>query len=404
MRELKINTGGKYQLNDLVRVAGRVNNKKRPYLYVNPLQGKHLPVNPKEVYHLCFAMANKLLQEFNNEKLLLIGFAETATALGLWTASLIPDRAVYCTQTTREHCRGREFITFSECHSHAPNQRLYTDGWDEVLPTIDRIVFVEDEVTTGNTIMNARSQICRRFPEYKGSFAVISVLNSMPTERLESLNKDNMPFFHIAHIPDDYGLQHMPSVEFVSAVADNTHYTDTERGLLDFYTPLCVHRPCFSAGEMYTDSRTLSHTERYNMRCRAFVEKTACSYSKILSTLSKTPGMRVLVLGTEEFMYPPLLLADYINSKYGIDTVFHATARSPIQASNKEGYPIKARYQLKSWYDETRDTYVYNLERYGAVFIVTDSRSITKPAYNSLTETLLCAGNRRIHTIIWEAF
>ena len=35
-----------YSASDVLRVAKRVNNPRRPYLLVNPLQGKHMPVSP----------------------------------------------------------------------------------------------------------------------------------------------------------------------------------------------------------------------------------------------------------------------------------------------------------------------------------------------------------------------
>lgn len=36
-----------YTAADTLRIARRVNNSKRAYLLVNPLQGKHLPVSPQ---------------------------------------------------------------------------------------------------------------------------------------------------------------------------------------------------------------------------------------------------------------------------------------------------------------------------------------------------------------------
>ena len=38
----------KYVESDLVRIAKRENNTKRNYLVVNPLQGKHIPVQPSK--------------------------------------------------------------------------------------------------------------------------------------------------------------------------------------------------------------------------------------------------------------------------------------------------------------------------------------------------------------------
>ena len=38
--------GHMYTECELVRIAKRENNRKRNYLVVNPLQGKHIPVSP----------------------------------------------------------------------------------------------------------------------------------------------------------------------------------------------------------------------------------------------------------------------------------------------------------------------------------------------------------------------
>ena len=41
-----------YQQKDLVRIAKRENNTKRNYLVVDPLQGKHVPVEPSKALNL----------------------------------------------------------------------------------------------------------------------------------------------------------------------------------------------------------------------------------------------------------------------------------------------------------------------------------------------------------------
>ena len=35
-----------FTIEDLVCIAKRENNSKRPYLYVNPIHGKHVPTDP----------------------------------------------------------------------------------------------------------------------------------------------------------------------------------------------------------------------------------------------------------------------------------------------------------------------------------------------------------------------
>ena len=71
-----------YVEQDLVRIARRENNTKRSYLVVNPLQGKHIPVSPKRALKLFADLADTIRNAYAGERLLLIGFAETATAIG----------------------------------------------------------------------------------------------------------------------------------------------------------------------------------------------------------------------------------------------------------------------------------------------------------------------------------
>lgn len=75
-----------YQQKDLVRIAKRENNTKRSYLVVDPLQGKHVPVEPSKALNLFKSLAEKFQGKYEGERLLLIGFAETATAIGAQAA------------------------------------------------------------------------------------------------------------------------------------------------------------------------------------------------------------------------------------------------------------------------------------------------------------------------------
>ena len=137
--------------NNLVRVARRDNNKKRGYLVVNPAAAKHVPASPSAALGLFGALADLIRERYHDERLLLVGFAETATAIG--AAAAVSLETPYI-QTTREIIPGAGYLYFSEEHSHATEQKLVRDQLDELIPDTDRIVFVEDEVTTGNTILN----------------------------------------------------------------------------------------------------------------------------------------------------------------------------------------------------------------------------------------------------------
>ena len=143
-----------------MRIAKRENNTKRNYLVVDPLQGKHVPVEPSKALNLFKSLAEKLQGKYEGERLLLIGFAETATAIGAQAAITLETKYI---QTTREVIPDARYLFFSEAHSHATEQKLVKDDIDRVINDIDRIVFIEDEVTTGNTIMNIIKIITKEY-------------------------------------------------------------------------------------------------------------------------------------------------------------------------------------------------------------------------------------------------
>ena len=75
-----------YNETELVRIARRENNTKRTYLVVDPLQGKHVPVSPTKALNLFSDLADEVRDEYADETLLVVGFAETATAIGAQVA------------------------------------------------------------------------------------------------------------------------------------------------------------------------------------------------------------------------------------------------------------------------------------------------------------------------------
>jgi hypothetical protein len=106
------------------------------------------------------------------------------------------------------------------------------------------------------------------------------------------------------------------------------------------------------------------------------------------------------VLGTEEFVYPPLMLAHCLEKEYPFaEVTFHATTRSPILPSAEPDYPFFIRYQLRSLYDEARTTYVYNLMQYDQVFVFHDAPRASETGLNDLYGALFETGCRNIQVI-----
>lgn len=366
-----------YKLEELVKVAKRDNNKIRPYLYVNPLQGKHIPVNPEKALNLYKYMAKMLDDKYKNENILIIGFAETATAIGAAIAKY--SKCVkYCTQTTRERYNEVEYVFFTESHSHATQQSLIIDGYSQVFNNIDRIVFAEDEVTTGNTLCKLAEKLKERYSEFKLKFGIISILNSMSDERIEELSKKDMECQYVQRLPFEYQIEKINKFQYSDLVSNKTkiegEYTIEKIKIENF--------------------RKLQNKELYNNSVKEYVQKL------LDSTKIRKTDKKVLVLGTEEFMFPPMAFAKKLLDTYEwLDVKFHATTRSPILTSTEEEYPLHSRYKINSPYELERITYVYNLEAYDLAVILSDSDKIEEKTYEGIKSALMQAGCKRIHIV-----
>ena len=73
---------------------------------------------------------------------------------------------------------------------------MVKDDIDRVINDIDRIVFIEDEVTTGNTIMNIIKIITKEYQK-KTKFAVASLLNGMTEEYLKIYQDEKIELHYL---------------------------------------------------------------------------------------------------------------------------------------------------------------------------------------------------------------
>ncbi len=365
-----------YTEEELVEVAKRENNSRRTYLVVNRLQAKHVPVSPKKALQMFQCLADLLADEYKDEKLLLIGFAETATAVGAAVAARL--EALYI-QTTREQIDGVEYFYFCEQHSHAAEQKLVKDDLDRAVKLVKRIVFIEDEITTGKTIRNITELLRQAYPNQL-RYSAASLLNGMN-----------------GTYQKDYETEEIRLHWLVKTCHDT--YERRIRGCRQdgCYHECDLRRPSvlpeifrFSG---YRNARRITEGKLYADACRQMGRE-------MLSILPFVSKEQVLVIGTEEFMYPALVLASMLEEE-GCLVRCHATTRSPIAVSTESSYPLHERYELRSFYDDQRITYLYDLSAYEKVYVLTDAQGETLDGLYSLVNALTSAGNEKIYVIRW---
>ena len=389
---------------ELVRIAKRENNTRRKYLVVNRLQGKHIPVSPKEALQMFRSLAELIKEAYPSERLLMVGFAETATAIG--AAVAIECQAAYM-QTTREVIDGVDYLYFSESHSHATEQKLVKTDLDKIIGKTDRIVFIEDEVTTGNTILNIVRLIQKTYAQ-PVSFAVASILNGMNEEALENYKNLKIPVHYLvktAHdtyteIAEQYqadGTCHIctkPQEEEIHRQKKATQQIEMQQ-TKEAQQPIEVQE---ISG--WINARRLHTADTYKQACEQLWQEIQQKYGYTKYTKETETGRRILVLGTEEFMYPAL----YVGAKLeeaGYTVRMHATTRSPIAVSKEEKYPLHTRYELASLYDKNRITFVYDLTEYEEVLVLTDAQNQETEGWESLQRALALNQNRQIRGIRW---
>lgn len=149
---LSVNSAPKRQLFGL---AERI-NPKRAFLFVSTVLGRHIPVRPADHFEAVDALVELCLPEISDGPVLVMGYAETAVGIGAAVARGLARRApaadLLYLATTRHPVAGREWIRFTEGHSHATEHHVLRPDPHPALASPDTtLVLVDDEATTGAT-------------------------------------------------------------------------------------------------------------------------------------------------------------------------------------------------------------------------------------------------------------
>ncbi|MGG7143138.1 phosphoribosyltransferase domain-containing protein [Clostridium nigeriense] len=368
-------------LDDLVSIGYRDNNSKRNFLFISKILGKHIEVRPNICRITGFLLVSTILgttkgtsilinyienHEDNNikvnevmklayrtnEKLVVIGFAETATGIGMAVASAIENS--YYVTTTRENIEGiKSFLNFEEEHSHATTHKCFPEDIYK-LREADRIILVDDEITTGKSMLNIIKELKRNTGVRK--YEILTILDWRNIDQRNSY-KD-----FIRKNKVEIEVKALISGEI--KVEDNNVYCYKKENILS-ETMKVNYLNILSRKGKY-----LKFTGRFGVDFED-IKKTEEECIKAANKIQEIIGdnKKILVLGHGENIYIPSRIASYLKG----EVYFKSTTRSPIYCSDEISYLINER---SSFYHNGFKYYFYNKSRiekdYEKVILITE--------------------------------
>ncbi|KJR48976.1 Adenine/guanine phosphoribosyltransferase [Desulfosporosinus sp. I2] len=428
-----------FELPTLFSLAAR-QNKKRGFLFVSNVLGKHVPVNPyipllagaalavqlqSKLYGLDHTETQAIIQALKGleqaekvyntvqesphfalpEETLFIGFAETATGLGHAVFSLF-ENAHYLHTTREQITRIDSELNFSEDHSHAVHHRCYPLNTESLL-TSKTIVLVDDEITTGNTALNIIRELHGKFP--KSEYVVLSLLDwRTPEERANYRDLERQldtKIHSISLLEGELTIIGDPIIKTVNPINLTKKLAPLKRGVV-------IERQWFNGFDLVQVSSEdslgnknrspyLKLTGRFGVSSRENREIVPYA-KKIAEELQKNrTGEKTLCLGTGEFMYFPML----ISAKMGRGIRYHSTTRSPIYPLEKPDYGIQNGFSFDNPDDASITNYVYNvpLGYYDEVYLFLE-RDVAQEKLKSLRTTFGALEIPRIVLVICVSF
>lgn len=319
------------RLKKLVGFGSRI-NKKRGFLFVSKVLGKHLPTKPSIMKKTYNDLAKII--PYSDEYTLFIGFAETATALGQGVFEEANLKNSFYIHSTRYKTSKKIFLTFFEEHCHAPSHIFYEpidEDLQKQLLKVTRIILVDDEVSTGNTANNIIKKLNQKLPNVS-KYYLLTILN--------------------------WANNKFDSFEYLSLYQNSFTFN---------------HEKDFIEEKVISETENISDLDKiipYNFG-RYGTKKINISFKKYVN-INILKDKKILVLGTSEFMYIPYLFAKYLEENY-INTYFQATTRSPVNIDKD----ISSKISFKDNYFESIDNFLYNVtdREYDKIFICYETTS-----------------------------
>ncbi len=344
--------------------ARRENNNKRDFIIINKFQSKHYPSDPLRTYEE-FSALGRELKKGGGESVCVIGFAETAVAVGAFFARELGENCFYISTTREALPECFDSITTEESHSHATLHRLCIRNAD-LLRRAECLIIADDEFTTGSTAVKLAEKL-RVFLSPDCRITAAAFIAS--EEAVSNFRENGIECFapkRFVCSDAKYPEKYLPDIKITPRKPDREIFLNA---IYDF-------RLGVNIGEYFVECERL---------CRNIAEK-----------LGDISG-NIVVIGTEELCVPPIILGRLLSEK-GCRVTVQGVTRSPMLPSDEGGYAVRSRAALNSLYDPERRVYLYNVGNADTSVIITDAEN---PDENAVK--LLCgAVSGRVVLVRWR--
>ena len=411
-------------------------NKKRGFLFVSKVLGKHIPVHPltpllgSGALAGCYAEAvlgdSTILKQCDfsraftdpavrqaaweeicaqrirlSRPTLFIGFAETATALGHGVFACFDGPARYI-HTTREELPGlTDALYFQEEHCHAPEHRCYSRD-PEFFDTDSDVVLVDDEITTGKSALNFIRAIQSRYPRQR--YTILALLDWRSeldrqrfTEAAQELGIQLEVHALLSGRIEVDGRPVEAAASSPAAAVCASRLPQTSAVFLDEFVGPVIACSSQNSGAEINDTPYLAATGRFGMTVREqnLFQQQAERVGRVLR--EKRQGARTLCLGHGEFMYIPFCIASHM----GAGVVVQSTTRSPVHPAKRVGYAVQHACSFPCVEDEAIPNFVYNIPPgvYDEVFLFLE-REVTADKLQPLLRCLGAAAVERVCIVV----
>ncbi|SHN92006.1 COG0503: Adenine/guanine phosphoribosyltransferases and related PRPP-binding proteins [Bathymodiolus heckerae thiotrophic gill symbiont] len=326
---------GKERLNQLMDFASR-ENEKRGFLFVSKVLGKHIPVKPSVMRNIYDELADLCMIDSHTH---VIGMAETATGLGAGVADSLsrknPELNVYYQHTTRHQLNHPVWFTLDEIHSHAVVHILYrpNDSVYQGIQSCERLILVDDEMTTGRTLLLLAEGMLKQVPSIN-ELVIVTLVSWLTNDKTKIFEEISVPVKFVQLVKGDFSFKANP--EFSAHLPENV-----------------------DDGVCEEESR--DDLGRTGMLMPYELSDTSNLHFKLNEPL--------VVVGTGEHLYYPFLLAEKLEKK--ADVLFQSTTRSPIL--NGDAIQRKIRFDIGNG----KVNFIYNLPTDRQKLVLCESESLS---------------------------